>query len=126
MKTSVLLYLVCLLALSVSSAWRPEVGRDKTSFKVSEDETRYELTASFSSHKNEKVQEAINHAIRPGVIFKDGKSEIDTTIKLANGTQFDLKSTSGKLSIKFDKSKNSVTSYHQMQRLYKAIRDSLN
>lgn len=125
MKTSTLLFIGCLLVLCISSAWKPEVMKDKTSVKVSEDETLYELSASFNSNKNERVQQAINNEIQPKVIFKAGDSEIDATIKLANRTQFHLKSSDGKLYIKFDKSKNSVASYHQMQRLYKAICNSL-
>jgi hypothetical protein len=125
MKKKNQLIVFCLLILGITLACKSEIVKDKTSFTVTEESNGlYEINAIFSDYKYDRVQQAINEVAAPTPIFK-AKGDVKATITLADKTTFYLKSSSGKLYVRFDKNKNSSVSYQKIKEMAKAIGEAL-
>lgn len=127
MKKTNFLIALCLITLGIFLACqKPDVVADKTQLTITEgDDGLYELTAQFSDYKNTKVEEAVNESFSPEKIFTKQSDRIKNNFILQDGTRFYLNASNGNLNIKFDKSKNSIASYHKMQKLFKAIGEAI-
>jgi hypothetical protein len=126
MKKKNQLIVFCSLILSIFLACKSDIVKDKTSFTVTEESNGlYEINATFRDYKYERIQQAINQSVAPTTIFRTGYEDIDETITLTDKTQFYLKSSSGKLYIRFDKNENSSVSYQKIKEMAKAIEKAL-
>ncbi len=129
MKTSFFLTAFCLISLSifvVYSKLSDEIFRgNNTSISISEDEETYQLKASYNRHITGRIQQYINHCIKPNSLFQSENDYFDANTTLADKTEFYIKESPGKLKIVLDKRKNSSASLQRIKNMCTGIKDVL-
>ncbi len=118
MKTSFFIAAFCLLSLSIFIGWEKfERNNDDISISVSETDGTYKFIAAFNEDYTGKVQNYINHSIKPNSLFKSTHDYFDVTTTLEDKTEFYVKESPGKLKITIDKRKNSYASYMRIKKM---------
>jgi hypothetical protein len=126
MKTSFFIAAFCLVALSIFVGWsRFERNSDDVSISVSDTDDTYTFKASFNEDYTGKVQDYINHSIKPNGLFKSTHDYFNVTTTLKDGTDFYIKESPGDLKIVIDKRKNSTASYLRIKKMCDGVKEVL-
>ena len=126
MKTSVYLFVTCLIALSVFAGYtRYERNYDGVSISIHDDTDSYRLIAKYNVNSTGKVQRYINKCISPNGLFSSTNDDLDVTTTLKDGTYFYVKASPGSMNIAIDKTKNSADSYYRIKKICEGIKGIL-
>ncbi len=126
MKTSFFIAAFCLLSLSIFIGWvKFERNSDDLSISVSDTDDTFTYTSSFNEDYTGRVQDYINHSIKPNGLFKSTHDYFDVTTTLADKTEFYVKESPGKLKIEIDKKRNSYASYMRIKKMCEGLSNIL-
>lgn len=126
MKASFFLALLCLASLSIFVGWMKfQHNNDNLSIAVTDTDDTYELSAKFNEDFTGRVQDYINHSIRPNNLFRSTHDYFNVTTRLNDNTEFHIKESPGELEVEFDKKKNSYASYQRIRKMCEGISDVL-
>jgi hypothetical protein len=126
MKTSFFIAAFCLVSLSIFIGWMKfQRNGDDLSISVTDTDDTYALTAKFNEDYTGKVQDYINHSIKPNKLFRSTHDYFNITTTLADKTEFHVKESPGELQIEFDKRKNSTASYWRIRKMSEGISNLL-
>jgi hypothetical protein len=126
MKTSFFIAAFCLLSLSIFIGWSKfQRNSDDLSISVSDTNDEYTYSASFNQDYTGRVQDYINHSVKPNGLFKSTHDYFDITTILDDKTDFYVKESPGRLKIKIDKHKNPYTSYMRIKKMCDGISNVL-
>jgi hypothetical protein len=123
-----LLMALCMLVITSFAQQKTttnSVKNENLSVTVTEDETRYELKASFDKALTDKVRAYMNSTIAKGTGTNFKNTEVDAEMTLDNHASFYINSHPGKLNLKFDKRKNSAEIYKRFKEMCEGIRNIL-
>ncbi|GAB3894780.1 hypothetical protein GCM10028803_10280 [Larkinella knui] len=96
---------------------RNEPQFDRTSVSVKDSDVFYEFSATYDPAKTGKVQSYLDDHLRQRGDASFKNAELDATMTLNDKTVFYIKSSPGKLLIKFDKRRNSSKAYARFKKL---------
>jgi hypothetical protein len=113
------------LVLNVACTKSP-ADSDRTSFAVTESDTQYEISAEYNRIKISAVQKAVNDNVLPTIVFNSATDNFSKSVKLSDNTQFVVKTSPGKFSLKFDKAANSSPALDRVKALVPKIKEALN
>ncbi|ASU35491.1 hypothetical protein [Mucilaginibacter xinganensis] len=126
MKTSFFIAAACLVTLSLFIGWAKFTrNNDDITIAVAETDDAYTYTASFSEAATGRVQDYINHSIRPNSLFRSSHDYFDVNTTLADQTNFYVKESPGELRIRINKHKNSTASYLRIKNMCNGISNVL-
>ncbi|MDB4923180.1 hypothetical protein [Mucilaginibacter sp.] len=126
MKTSFFIAAFCLVSLSIFIGWvKFQKNNGDVSIAVKDTDDAYTYTASFDEDYTGKVQNYINHSIKPNSLFKSTHDYFNVTTTLKDGTDFYIKESPGDLKIVIDKKKNSTSSYLRIKKMCDGISNVL-
>ena len=126
MKASFFLALLCLASLSIFVGWMKfQHNNDNLSISVTDTDDTYALSAKFDQNYTERVQDYINHSIKPTDLFRSAHDYFNVITRLKDNTEFHIKESPGKLEVEFDKKKNSYASYQRIRKMCEGISNLL-
>jgi hypothetical protein len=126
MKTSVYLFVICLIALSIFVGYtKYESNYDGVSIAIHDDTDSYGLIAKYNINNTDKVQQYINSCLAPNILFPSPNDDLDVNTTLKDGTYFTIKSSPGNMKISIDKTKNSTRSYYRIKKMCDGIKEVL-
>lgn len=126
MKASFFIAAFCLVALSIFVGWIKYQRNDgDISISVKNTDDYYSYTASFAEDMTGRVQDYINHSIKPNGLFKSTHDYFNVTTTLADQTNFYVKESPGELKIELNKRKNSTASYLRIKKMCDGISNVL-
>jgi hypothetical protein len=114
---------LCLLIGNCYAKGKTNTNYDKTSVTITEDGKSYELSAIYDEALTTKVQKYMDDFIGEGSKFSFKNIQTDAVLTLDNKLTFYMKSSPGKLILKFDKRKNSIELYNRFKKMCEGIRD---
>ncbi|HAK78059.1 MAG TPA: hypothetical protein DCR35_06360 [Runella sp.] len=125
MKTTVFFATFCIIVGIASLPYFvKEANGDNISISVSDSDDMYKVSADYPKDKARNVQKCLDKCLDPsGMSFVN--AEIDGDINPGNGMFFHIKSSPGKLRIKFDKRKNSASSLRKMKQLGEELKKAV-
>jgi hypothetical protein len=121
-----LLIAFCVLAGTILAQQRTitkSVKSDNVSVTLTENETRYELKATYDEALTDKVRAYMNNTIAKGTSTNFKNTEVDADMVLDNHASFYISSHPGKLNLKLDKRKNSAEIYKRFKDMCEGIRN---
>ena len=126
MKTSFFIAAFCLVALSIFVGWvKFERNSGDISIAAKDTDDTFTYTASFDEDYTGRVQDYINHSIKPNGLFKSTHDYFNVTTTLKDGTDFYIKESPGDLKILIDKRKNSTSSYLRIKKMCEGVSNVL-
>jgi hypothetical protein len=127
MKASFFLALLCLASLSIFVGWMKfqHHNNDNLSISVTDTDDTYALSAKFNEDYTGRVQDYINHSIRPNGLFRSAHDYFNVTTRLSDNTEFHIKESPGELELEFDKRKNSYASYQRIRKMCEGVSEVL-
>jgi hypothetical protein len=123
MKIKLLITLCLLVGTGFAQKITNSVKSDKTSVTLTEDENRYELKAEYNDELTNKIRSYMDDCITRGTGFSFKNTQLDADMTLSNHISFYIKTSAGKLNLKFDKRKNSAELYNRFKKMCEGIRD---
>ena len=99
--------------------------RHDVSVSIKESEDVYQMSARFNGRKTSAVERLINEYSATGNVFWPGGNDIDATVSLGGHNQFYVKSSRGRVKIKFDKDENSDEAYYKVKEMCEGIKEML-
>lgn len=127
MKTTnfviVLFFVFCTIGFSQS---QKNVTKDHTSVSIRESEAFYQLSADYDPSKTRKVQTCMDDHLNEKGDASFKNAQLDATMTLTDKTTFYIKSSPGKLSLKFNKKQNSSASYVKFKKLGEGLKSLLD
>lgn len=125
MKTTVFFATFCIIVGIASLPYFvKEANGDNISISVSDSDNVYKVSADYPKDKARNVQKCLDKCLDPsGMSFVN--TELDADINPGNGMFFYIKSSPGKLRIKFDKRKNSASSLRKMKQLGEELKKAV-
>ncbi|MDO3642524.1 hypothetical protein [Mucilaginibacter sp. L3T2-6] len=126
MKASFFLALLCLASLSIFVGWMKfQHNNDNLSISVTDTDDTYALSAKFDENYTGRVQDYINHSIKPTDLFRSARDYFNVITRLKDNTEFHIKESPGELEVEFDKKKNSYASYQRIRKMCEGISNLL-
>lgn len=126
MKASFFLALLCLASLSIFVGWMKfQHNNGNLSISVTDTDDTYALSAKFDENYTGRVQDYINHSIKPTDLFRSAHDYFNVTTRLKDNTEFHIKESPGELEVEFDKKKNSYASYQRIRKICEGISNLL-
>lgn len=126
MKTSFYLTASCVIFLSIFLVWKKfEIYDHGINISVTENLDTYHFSANYNAENTARVQSYINSKISPNSLFRSENDYMDINTVLSDRTRFYIKESPGRLNIKLDKTKNSLSSYMRIRKMCEGIKNLL-
>ncbi|PTQ95065.1 hypothetical protein C8P68_106280 [Mucilaginibacter yixingensis] len=121
MKIKYWLLGAALMGSGILSACR--MGGNGTKIEVSSNRYEYKFSARYNSDITPGVEQYINEQIKPTSILNSQNHRVDLAVILADHTNFNIKSSPGRLDIEMNKKDNTGQSYTRVNNLCAGIRN---
>jgi len=126
MKTSFFIAAFCLVSLSIFVGWiKFQHHNGDISISAKDTDDAFTYTASFDEDYTNRVQDYINHSMRPNGLFRSTHDYFNVTTTLADHTNFNVKESPGNLKIEIDKRTNSTASYLRIKKMCEGVSEVL-
>ncbi|MFT3932226.1 MAG: hypothetical protein QM726_01320 [Chitinophagaceae bacterium] len=125
MKKNYLLAFAAAISITLLFSCRHHNHGGSIGITISESGNVYKLEADYNEDLTGKVQRYINRQIQPSTLFTSTDDYFDANTELKDNTRFYIKSSPGRLQIKFNKNENSYESYTRIKAMYKGIANVL-
>ncbi|MEP6728956.1 MAG: hypothetical protein ABJC98_24230 [Bacteroidota bacterium] len=120
--TIIIFSLLCIcLLFACSRHHRYRIHDSNLDLSVTESNSIYRLNADYNDNKTGAIQSYINGSIEPNGFFSSTEDYFDVSTELKDHTKFHIKSSPGKLEIKFYKRENSYASYKRIKKMCEGV-----